>query len=125
MQIGAASNGPLMDTPYTPYDDLPEKLQLEMQRLQHYKDRVNKQALWVVDVALSEWRKAEKKVAVQAAAQSLEEQSAQDRAQPPFADGKKSAPPKKAGSGTPSSLRASITQGNLSPLQESGRIRRR
>ena len=80
MQIGAASNGPLMDTPYTPYNDLPEKLQLEMQRLQHYKDRVNKQALWVVDVALSEWRKAEKKVAVQAAAQSLEEQSAQDRA---------------------------------------------
>ena len=59
-----------MDPPYTPYDDLPGKLQREMQLLQHYKDRrVNKQALRVVDVAVPGWLKADKRVAVQTAEQ--------------------------------------------------------
>ena len=61
--VGTAPNGPLMDTPYTPYDDLPEKLRKEMQLLQHYKDCVNIQARKVVDVAITEWQEADAQVA--------------------------------------------------------------
>ena len=46
-QIGTLANGHPMDPPYTPYEDLPEKLQREMQLLLHYNDRVNRQALRV------------------------------------------------------------------------------
>ena len=49
-----------MDPPYTPFEDLPEKLRREMQLLQHYKDIVNTQAARVAEVAVSEWRKADK-----------------------------------------------------------------
>ena len=41
-----------------------------MQLLQHYKNIVNTQALRVVDVAVSEWLKADKKVAASTAEQS-------------------------------------------------------
>ena len=69
-----------MDPPYTPYEDLPATLQREMQLLQRYKDLVNQQVRRVVDVAVTEWQKADKRVAVQTAAQSREEQQAKDRA---------------------------------------------
>ena len=68
MQIGTAAYGHPMDPPYTPYEDLPEILQRELQKLQRYKDRVTIQARLVVDVAVSEWRKAHARAARTAAA---------------------------------------------------------
>ena len=61
--IGTVAYGRPMDPPYTPYDDLPEKLRKEMQLLQHYKDCVNIQARKVVDVAITEWQEADAQVA--------------------------------------------------------------
>ena len=69
-----------MDPPYTPFDDLPEKLRKEMQLLQQYKDIANAQAAQVVDVAMSEWRKADKQVAALTAEQAREKRRAEDRA---------------------------------------------
>ena len=56
-----------MDPPYTPYNDLPERLRKKMQRLQRCKDTVNTQVRRVIDVAVSEWQKADNRVAASAA----------------------------------------------------------
>ena len=69
-----------MDPPYTPFEDLPEKLRREMQLLQYYKDIVNTQAARVANVTVSEWRKAEKRVAASIATRSLDEKRAEDQA---------------------------------------------
>jgi hypothetical protein len=61
--IGTVAYGRPMDPPYTPYKDLPDELRKEMQLLQHYKDRVNIEARKVVDVAVTEWQKANARAA--------------------------------------------------------------
>ena len=125
LQIGAASYGHPMDPPYTPYDDLPEKLRKEMQLLQHYKDRVNTQAIRVVDVAVSEWLKADRRVAASTAARSQEEQRANDRATRAAAIRKRKAerePTREQSAGNPSSQRTPITRGNLGQPQIGRRI---
>ena len=60
-----------MDPPYTPYEDLPAKLQKEMQKLQKCKDRVIIQARRVVDVAVTEWQEADARAELTAAAPRL------------------------------------------------------
>ena len=60
-----------MDPLYTPFDDLPERLRVEMQLLQDYKDHVTLQACKVVNVAVTElkhWKEAEARAACTAAA---------------------------------------------------------
>ena len=54
-------------SPYTPYEDLPERLQRAMQKLQRCKDSVNDQARRVVNVDVSEWQKADARAALSAA----------------------------------------------------------
>ena len=68
-----------MDPGYTPYDDLPGRLREAIQLLQHYKNTVSMQARRVVDVAVTEWLKADERVAASAAVISQEEQWAEDR----------------------------------------------
>ena len=60
-----------MDPLYTPYEDLPAKLQKEMQKLQQCKDRVIIQARRVVDVAITEWQEANARAELTAAALRL------------------------------------------------------
>jgi hypothetical protein len=60
-----------MDPPYTPYADLPAKLQKEMQKLQKCKDRVNIQARKVVEVAVTVWQEADARAERTAAALRL------------------------------------------------------
>ena len=68
-----------MDPPYTPFDDLPERLRVEMQLLQNYKDRVTLQARKAVDIAVTEWREAEIRAANTAAALRQVRELASDR----------------------------------------------
>ena len=69
-----------MDPPYTPYEDLPERLRKAMQKLQHYKNIVNSQVRRVVDVAVAEWQEADRRGSASAAKAAREEQWAEDRA---------------------------------------------
>ena len=78
MQIRTVANGHPMDAPYTPYDDLPDKLRKEMQLLQHLKDRVNIQARKVVDVAVTEWQEADARADRTAAALRLVRELTED-----------------------------------------------
>lgn len=73
------------DSPYTPYDDLPAKLQKEMQKLQQCKNSVITQARKVVEVATAEWQKAGAQAELTAATLRLVRASTDDREQCPGA----------------------------------------
>ena len=67
-----------MDLLYTPCDDLPERLCKAMRRLQRCTDTVNTQVHRAIDVAVSEWQKAEGRVVASAAKTAQEEQWAEN-----------------------------------------------
>ena len=71
-----ASNTSLSPSQCMPYEELPERLQKVMQKLKRYKDSVNNQACRVVDIAVSEWQKAEARAALTAAKLAKEAQKA-------------------------------------------------
>ena len=76
-----------MDPPYTPYEDLPDNLRKEMQKLQQYKDRVNGQARKVVDVVITKWQRADARAARSAAALRLVREQASDSEERPGSAG--------------------------------------